>query len=185
MHFVDTNHRLALALALALAFAAAACAAPTIPNDTQVEDATEADPAPPKKKSESSTTGGDKSGGDKSGTPEGSGGQPVPTPPGGGATPAPTTCGSSATADACYQCCDPTNAFEPPAQAFGECACATPGVCKTACGTTYCAGQAPDAACEACLNGATQCEAAADAACGAACKAAIACEETSKCDEKP
>lgn len=181
MHLVDSRH--GLALCLSLAFAAAACAAPTIPDDTRGEDLTETEPsAPPKKKNDTSKTGDD----DKTGpaTPGGQGQPEGQTPPGGSPEPA-KDCSSSANADACYQCCDPTNAVEPAMQAFGECACATPGVCASACGTTFCAGQAPNAACEACLNGATQCETAADAACGAACKAAVACEEASKCFEKP
>ncbi len=104
--------------------------------------------------------------------------------------PAPTggACSAEQTADACFQCCDTKNpgGLDVDGQAFGECACESPGVCAQACGSTYCAGQEPNQACINCLQNATQCETAAETACNAsaACKAAVACIEQSGCDQK-
>lgn len=56
--------------------------------------------------------------------------------------------------------------------------------CASACGQSFCNGQQPSAACEACLT--STCEPAADALCtGAACQAGAQCLQTSNCDAKP
>jgi len=107
-------------------------------------------------------------------------------------TPAPAgngQCAGQQTADACFQCCDTASpgGFDVDSQAFGQCVCETPGTCAAACATSFCAGGPPTAACEQCLNGATQCEAQAEAACNAnaACAAAFACSDSSGCNAKP
>lgn len=176
------------ALALGLSLAAFACAAPTIPDETQEPEDTESGATEKKKP----TTKKD----DKTSSSSSSGGTTMPPkgdeegeepPPGEGdpTTPAPTSCSTSTSYDACYQCCDPTDSVAPAIDAFGSCVCQSPGTCAAQCGSSYCSGNAPTAACEACLNSATACEAKADAACGTACKAAMACVTSSKCDDKP
>jgi hypothetical protein len=119
------------------------------------------------------SSGGTSSGGSSSGA----------TPAGGG------ECASSADIDACYDCCiTPHEAgYDVADQAFGDCACASPGVCAAQCATSYCAGQEPTAACEACLDAATQCDQAADTACAgnADCQAITTCIQSSACDSKP
>lgn len=124
-----------------------------------------------------------------------SGGAPTTPPPeedepgsSGGPTPGAGQCSAETTVDACYECCvgsDPA-ALDPGFEAFGRCACESPGVCAQQCGSSFCSGAEPSEACLQCLDGAAQCEQAADAACSAnaACKAAYQCVESSGCDGK-
>lgn len=135
--------------------------------------------------SSSSSSGGTNKGTDQSTDPN----EPAdPAQPG---DPAPTggACSNEQTADACFQCCDTKNpgGLDVDGQAFGQCACETPGVCAQACGSSYCAGQEPTQACVTCLQNATQCETAAETACNAnaACKAALTCIQQSGCEQKP
>lgn len=84
---------------------------------------------------------------------------------------------------ACQTCCEdaaPTAVTDLMYQAFGECACESPGLCAAACDSSYCAGGAPSAGCAACLDAATACNAAAERACTTpACGPFLAC--VSKC----
>lgn len=88
---------------------------------------------------------------------------------------------------ACFDCCDAAHpgGWEVAAKAFDDCVCQQ--VCAQACGSSYCAGGDPSAACVQCLDDAQQCEQAADAACqgNANCAAADACAQASACDTKP
>lgn len=114
----------------------------------------------------------------------------APATPGTPGTPAPGTgqCAASAGAEQCFQCCDAAfpGGLDVDAQAYGQCVCEAPGVCAQQCATSYCAGQQPTAACEQCLNAATQCEQAAETACNANanCKGAFTCIESSGCEQK-
>lgn len=113
---------------------------------------------------------------------------PTPSSPGGGdAGTAAGMCASSSNQDTCAQCCDPNGATGAADQAFGDCVCQAPGTCKTECGNTFCAGQAPSAACSTCLDAAQQCEQVAQTACdgNAACAAASKCMSDSRCAQKP
>jgi hypothetical protein len=137
--------------------------------------------------SSSGSSGSESSGGDgttSSGGASSSGGTSSGGAPAGGGE-----CASSADIDACYDCCiTPHEAgYDVADQAFGDCACEAPGVCASQCATSYCAGQEPTAACEACLDAATQCDQAADTACAgsADCQAITACIQSSACDSKP
>jgi len=104
------------------------------------------------------------------------------------------TCGSSATADACGTCCEglhPAGA-QIANDAWDTCACDTPGVCATACATTYCsadggAGPQPGDACDKCLQGASQCDTVSNQACSgnADCQVFQACITAAGCDSKP
>lgn len=169
--------------AVGLALAAVACSAPTIPNEVQEPEDTESG-STTKKPSTKNTPDSGKTP-PKGTTPEGDEEPPPADTDGGTTTPPTTNCSSSTSYDACYQCCDPTNAVQPAIDVFGQCVCQSPGTCAAQCGNNYCNGQAPSPACETCLNAASACEAKADAACGTACKAAISCAEASKCDDKP
>lgn len=87
------------------------------------------------------------------------------------------------TGRACQTCCEdaaPTAVTNLVYQAFGECACESPGLCDVVCASSYCAGDAPTGACAACLDSAAACNAAAERACTtAACGPFLAC--VSKC----
>ncbi|MBS2015330.1 MAG: hypothetical protein JST00_20755 [Deltaproteobacteria bacterium] len=168
---------------LGLALAAVACSAPTIPNEVQEPEDTESGSTTKKPSTKNTPDSGKTTGRRDSGGEEEE--EPLPPDTDGGATPPTTSCTSSTSYDACYQCCDPTNAVQPAIDVFGKCVCQSPGTCAAQCGSSYCNGQPPSPACETCLNAATACEAKADAACGTACKAALSCAQTSKCDEKP
>lgn len=102
-----------------------------------------------------------------------------PTPSGG-------QCSSSADAMSCFECCDPNGTATAAAdEAWGRCVCQTPGVCASACGTSFCRGSQPTAACEQCLENSTaQCDQVAEQACDATCQAAIACFDSSACYDK-
>jgi hypothetical protein len=83
--------------------------------------------------------------------------------------------------DACFDCCDAKfpNSDTAAQKAYNDCACTTPGPCKTQCAATLCAGKDPDAACLTCLDSdpAAVCDKAYDDACDkdANCKAANTC----------
>ncbi|NOU29425.1 MAG: hypothetical protein HOO96_16095 [Polyangiaceae bacterium] len=83
----------------------------------------------------------------------------------------------------CQVCCEdaaPTAVTDLMYQAFGECACESPGLCGAVCASSYCAGNAPTGACAACLDTATACDAAAERACTTpACGPFLTC--VSKC----
>lgn len=106
-------------------------------------------------------------------------------------TPAPGTgqCSAQASFDACFQCCDQAfpGGFEVDAQAFGQCACESPGVCAQACATSFCAGGQATPACEQCLAAATQCNTVAETACNAnaSCQGVFSCVDSSGCEAKP
>ena len=101
------------------------------------------------------------------------GGDPVPPPaPGTG-----VDC-SGKTGDACWDCCDQAHPEgELWVETFDKCVCVSPGICRTQCATSLCAGGQPSAACELCLENAAQCETQATTACNAVpgCAAAEAC----------
>ncbi len=176
----------AAALIVSTASFAVACSSAPPPGDPPLSGEVNQNKTPGNKSSSSSSSS---SGGSTKDTEE-STDPNEPADPQDPADPAPTggACSGEATADACFQCCDTKNpgGLDVDGQAFGECACETPGVCAQACGSSYCAGQQPTQACATCLQNATQCETAAETACNAnaACKAAIACIESSGCDQK-
>jgi hypothetical protein len=77
-------------------------------------------------------------------------------------------CAAEGSSEACFSCCDQQ---EPVGNviyfaAYDACVCETPGVCKSACGSNYCGGGAPSAACITCMNQASTCWDAAEALCG-------------------
>lgn len=175
----------AAALIVSTASFAVACSSAPPPGDPPLAGEVNQNKTPGNKSSSSSSS----SGGSSKNTEE-STDPNEPADPQDPADPAPTggACSGEATADACFECCDTKNpgGLDVDGQAFGECACETPGVCAQACGSSYCAGNEPTQACITCLQNATQCETAAETACNAnaACKAAIACIESSGCDQK-
>ena len=174
-----------------VAFALAACS--SAPPDSPLQG--EVNPTNSKKKSSNKTTTNDDSEGQdlNSGTTqEGNPTDPAdPASPATPATPAPANgqCSAQTTFDTCMQCCDQAfpGGFEVDANAFGQCACESPGVCAQACAGSFCAGAAPTAACEQCLAGATQCNTQAETTCNAnaSCKGVFTCLDTSGCEAKP
>lgn len=127
--------------------------------------------------------------------------EPVPsTPPPDGTTtpdagtppppPANGACASTTTMDACFTCCEQQHpqGIQILQQAFGNCACGTgAGNCSAECGGSWCAGAAPSALCEQCLNAADTCRLQADTACeqNATCNAMFQCDTASQCASKP
>lgn len=114
---------------------------------------------------------------------------PAPTP-----TPAPSlTCGEKTTTrSACYSCCDaehPSGAatYTKAILAFDACACISPGTCASVCGGNYCAGGAPTAACDSCLNGALTCSLIMTGITSrdADYQGLLACDKASACTTKP
>jgi hypothetical protein len=116
---------------------------------------------------------------------------PAPATPATPTTPAPTTgqCAAQQTFDTCMQCCDQSfpGGFDIDAQAFGQCACVSPGVCAQACAGNFCAGGQATPACEQCLAAAVQCETVAEQTCNAnaSCSGAFTCYDSSACEAKP
>jgi hypothetical protein len=115
----------------------------------------------------------------------------APASPAAPATPAPTNgqCSAQTSFDACFQCCDQAfpGGFEVDAQAFGQCACVSPGACAQACAGSFCAGGQATPACEQCLAAATQCNTVAESSCNAnaSCQGVFNCVATSGCEQKP
>lgn len=103
-------------------------------------------------------------------------------------------CAPSATKQACFECCEAANPKALPILnvEFDKCACVTPGKCKAACATTFCAsprvqGMQGDA-CDVCLTTAdTECVQQIDAACIANpdCKPLFTCDDDALCSKKP
>jgi hypothetical protein len=122
---------------------------------------------------------------DETQTDQGSGSDQTTPPPSGD----PGQCSASTSADACYECCDAAHpgAIDVWYDAADACACQSPGVCAAQCGSDYCQGGQPSAACADCLDNAVQCLDAGDQACKAdpGCAAVLACEDASLCDSKP
>lgn len=158
----------------------AACSAPTIPApDLQTEEDPITDPKTDagKKKDSSTPTNPTR-----------------PPPPGDdrdAAAPTATACGAETTQKACFVCCEAANPKALPflGNAWGACACATPGACKADCAATFCGGKAPAQgdACDLCLTRidaacVTQSETACDA--NADCKGLFACDVAAKCEAK-
>lgn len=111
-----------------------------------------------------------------------------PTEPAGGGQ-----CASQAKAEACFNCCDPSQkAFEAADKSYGDCICAA-AKCGTQCAQTACNAANPtepaqNDACDTCLmQNSDACGQAAAAVCDADanCKAAEACVEAAKCFDKP
>ncbi len=111
---------------------------------------------------------------------------PAPGPdaglPDGSADAAALTGCEGKTGSACQACCEdaaPTAVTDLVYQAFGECACESPGYCAAVCASSYCAGLPAAGACAACLDAATACNAAAERACTTpACGPFLACVST-------
>jgi len=167
-----------------LGIAAAACTAPAIGPAAATEDDDSDQTAAPKKKTTTTTDSGavDNTPATTDTPPTDDAGTIPIDPP---ITPPPTgSCGSSPDAESCFQCCDPGQATMAAEDAFGRCACQSPGICASACSTSYCAGRAPTAACDNCLANAAQCEQVADTACTGACQTAVSCFESSGCYDK-
>jgi hypothetical protein len=128
-------------------------------------------------------------GGDQPTTPSGPSGPPTGASDGGTNPPTDagtTACGSTGDSQSCMDCCTKgnTNALAPAIQAFGDCACVSPGTCADQCAFDYCIGLQPSDTCSQCLDGATQCQQAGDKACNAdaTCRPALACERASQCN---
>lgn len=147
-----------------------------------------------KKKNTQQQTNDDSEGDTTGGTQNTQNGDLDPATPGdAAATPAPAgggQCAAQQTFDTCMQCCDQAfpGGFEVDAQAFGQCACESPGPCAQACAGSFCAGGQATPACEQCLAvNAAQCNTTAEAACNAnaACKGVFTCYDTSGCEAKP
>jgi hypothetical protein len=172
---------------VALALVACSSAPPDSPLQGEVN------PSASSKKKNNKTKTNDDSEGLNAGTmQEGNPTEPAdPASPATPAIPGPTNgpCSASASFDACLQCCDQAapGGFDFESNAFGQCACGSPGVCAQACAGTFCAGGQATAACEQCLTAATQCNTAAEAACNAnaSCTAAFTCYDASGCELKP
>lgn len=177
----------AAVLAIATASFAVACSSAPPPSDPPLAGENSSTKNGSSNKNGSSSNTGSKTGNNDN---EQSTDPNEPADPQNPSDPAPTggACSAEATADACFDCCDTKNpgGLEVDGQAFGQCACESPGVCAQACGSSYCAGNQPTQACSTCLQNATQCETAAETACNAnaACKAAIACIQQSGCAQK-
>jgi hypothetical protein len=181
-----SRSRLAFTL---IAFALVACS--SAPPDSPLQGEVNPSPAS-KKKNNSQAQTNDDSENLNSGTQEG---QPDLADPAAPAatptTPAPTNgqCAAATSFDACFGCCDQAfpGGFEVDAQAFGQCACESPGVCAQACAGSFCAGGQATPACEQCLATATQCNTAAETACNAnaSCKGVFTCVDSSGCEAKP
>jgi hypothetical protein len=77
-------------------------------------------------------------------------------------------CAAKGNSEACFTCCDQKEPIGNTIYfaAYDTCVCDAPGVCASACGTNYCAGAAPSAACATCMNQASSCWDAAEALCG-------------------
>lgn len=117
---------------------------------------------------------------------------PGGTTPDAGTPPPPPTgaCSASTTKEACFTCCEQQHpqGIQFLQQAFGNCACGTgAGNCSAECGGSWCAGAAPSALCEQCLNAADTCRLQADSACeqNATCNALFQCDSASQCASKP
>ena len=131
-----------------------------------------------KKKSKASTDDDDTSTSDEETTDDTSNPSPSPSPSG---TTTPSTsntlpnitaaqvppagqCASAANKNLCVACCMASRLGDAAqgataGNAFGACACQSPGLCKTECGTSFCVGKEPTAACDSCLQAkALQCE---------------------------
>ena len=127
------------------------------------------------------------------------GGKPSPTPtstPQGDAAAAPGAvigtgaCASAGNQDTCYMCCATANPKALPVldNAYGSCACETPGTCQTDCAASFCSATGPDPTpgdtCDTCLTAAdTTCRAQVETACNASadCKPLVQCEDDAKC----
>jgi len=168
MHLFD-KHALALVLSAVATLAVTACSTPPIANDVPAAEQNDGD----EQKSEKEDT---------SAKPEGETETPAQQTP---TEPAAADCAATTTAATCGTCCDPQNAVAAAFTAFDSCVCASPGTCAQACQLSYCAGAQPDAACKACLDGATACNQQAEAACDANCQAAMQCSTTNACSTKP
>jgi hypothetical protein len=176
-----------------IAFALVACS--SAPPDSPLQG--EVSPSASSKKKNSKTTTNDDSENDNlnSGTTQNTDptdpSAPAPATPATPTAPAPTNgqCAAQQTFDTCMQCCDTAfpGGFEVDAQAFGQCACVSPGVCAQACAGSFCAGGQATAACEQCLVTATQCETVAEQTCNAnaSCSGVFTCLDSSGCEAKP
>lgn len=73
-------------------------------------------------------------------------------------------CTTGANKSLCVACCMASRLGDAQqgasaANAFGACACQSPGLCKSECGASFCVGKEPSAACDSCLQAkALQCE---------------------------
>lgn len=177
---------------LALALVACSSAPPDSPLQGEVS------PTTPKKKNSSKTTNNDDSEGQNLESGSAPGANPSdpaapanPANPAAPATPTPGTgqCAGQQTFDTCAQCCDQAfpGGFDVDSQAFGQCACESPGVCAQACAGSFCAGGQATPACEQCLSTAAQCQQIAETTCNAnaSCAGAFTCFDSSGCQAKP
>lgn len=174
---MNSSNKTLLAAALALvAVAAVACSSPTITTE-EVPDEDNPSSKTPSSKSDASTP--------STNTDPGTG---TPTDPDGGTSTTPPTttdCTSTTTYDTCISCCDAPSGGQLAAadEAFGKCACESGGACASACGSSFCNGDSPSAACDQCLT--NTCDPQADALCTSAeCQAAVQCVQTSNCNSK-
>lgn len=175
-----------------IALALAACS--SAPPDSPLQGEVNPTPTNKKKNNNTNTTNDDSEGANlnSGATQEGDPTEPGASTPATPTTPAPAgggQCGAQQTFDTCMQCCDQAfpGGFEVDANAFGQCACESPGVCAQACAGSFCSGGPATPACEQCLAGATQCNTAAETTCNAnaSCKGVFTCLDTSGCEAKP
>lgn len=184
-----SRSRLAFAF---IAFALAACS--SAPPDSPLQGEVNPTNTSKKRNTNTSNTNNDDSEGQElnSGTTDDPAAPADPAAdPAAPGTPAPTNgqCSAQPSFDACFSCCDQAfpGGFEVDANAFGQCACESPGVCVSVCAGNYCAGGQATPACEQCLATATQCNTAAETACNAnaSCKGVFTCVDSSGCEAKP
>ena len=184
----------AVALAVPTAAFSLACAVPDLPPDETQDEQASTDPTRSKTPAKRGTTtppstSTGTSAGSGSSTP--SAGTPASAPD--ASAPPPTnTCGTASTADACFRCCDVAhpNAMPLLSNEWGACQCKVPGVCASACASSYCAGQGvlQGSSCDNCLAANDQtCSTKADIKCAAdtTCQPYLTCTTDAKCASKP
>jgi hypothetical protein len=101
----------------------------------------------------------------------------------GAPSPVPPACGGLAKT-ACMACCQIAFPKMDTAlkQTFAQCLCGSPKECQAECGTNFCAGQAPSAACGACMDASQVCGPATTTVCQATpeCAALMPCKSSCK-----
>jgi hypothetical protein len=98
-------------------------------------------------------------------------------------------CAGESSASTCLDCCAERSpdAVESYAATFRTCLCDSPGTCAAECGSSYCSGTKPNAACATCLKSAGKCDDTALSACekDSTCAPLLKCSTESKCSSKP
>src|SRR4051794_17849515 len=139
--------------------ALSACSSPSVPDDGLAAGEQDQNKTTAAKKDGGTGSTTNTSGGTATTNPTPTGGGDAST---GGAIVGTGACASNGNQDTCYDCCDKANpkAIDFLDQKWGDCACVTPGTCKTQCAASFCAATYVDPkmgdACDTCLNGVEQ-----------------------------